>query len=173
MVVERRALQGKGFLDAAIATILTATHDSSRKVYHGQWQTFKSHEWDQNPICASVKHVLDLLQSKSEALAVNTMKGYMTAISRRQATVHGNLLSLDPSSRRWLKGFEHTKGIPHMIMPTWCLELVLATLGRKPFEPLKYLTWKIAFLLAMTWGNRATEFHAPCCKLLGSPYSQD
>ena len=30
---ERRALQGKGFSDATIATIFTATHDSSRKVY--------------------------------------------------------------------------------------------------------------------------------------------
>ena len=28
-------LQGKGFMNAAIATILTAIHDSSCKVYHG------------------------------------------------------------------------------------------------------------------------------------------
>ena len=42
-----------------------------------------------------------------------------------------------------------------MITPNWCLELVLASLGQEPFEPitacrLKYLTWKTAFLLAMT-----------------------
>ena len=104
-----------------------------------------------------MKHVLDFLQSKSEALAVNTMKGYVTAISHRHAIVHGNPLSLDPSIRRWLKGFKHTKGIPCMITPTWYLELVLATLGWEPFEPitchLKYLTWKTVFLLAMTSGH--------------------
>ena len=61
--------------------------------------------------------------------------------------VRCNPLSLDPSIKGWLKGLEHTKSIPRIITPTWCLELVLATLGREPFEPvmmcrLKYLTWK-------------------------------
>ena len=165
--------QGKCFLDAAIATILTATHDSSRKVYHGQWQSFASccRERDQNPVCTSVKHVLDFLQSKSKVLAVNTMKGYVTGISRRHAVVHGNPLSLDPSIKGWLKGLKNTKGIPHMIAPTWCLELVLATLGQEPFKPittccLKYPTWKTTFLLAMTSGHRVLELHALCCKPL-------
>ena len=79
MEAERRAPQGKGFLNTAVATILAATRDSSPKVYHSRWQSFASwcHERDQNPVCASVKHVLDFLQSKYEALAVNTMKGYL------------------------------------------------------------------------------------------------
>jgi len=116
-----------------------------------------------------VKHVLDFLQLKSETLSVNTMKGYVTAISRRHSMVQGQPLGLDPSIRRWIKGFEHTKGIPRMILPTWCLELVLATLSEPPFEPirtcrLKYLTWKTVFLLAITSGRRASEMHALCCK---------
>ena len=35
-------LQGKGFSDLAIVTILAATYDSSRKVYNRPWQSFAS-----------------------------------------------------------------------------------------------------------------------------------
>ena len=89
----------------------------------------------------------------------------MTAILRRHILVQDTPLSLDPSIKRWIKGLEHTKGMPHMITPAWCLELVLAALIRAPFEPietcrLKYVTWKTAFLLAITSGCRASEMHA-------------
>ena len=55
-------------------------------------------------------------------------------------------------------------------MPTWCLELVLASLTKAPFEPietcrLKYLAWKTVFLLAITSGHRASELHALCCRI--------
>ena len=53
-----------------------------------------------------------------------------------------------------------------MITPAWCLELVLAALIKAPFEsivtcPLKYLTWKTAFLLPVTSTRRASEMHMP------------
>ena len=41
--------------------------------------------------------------------------------------VHGNPLSIDPMLKRWIKCLEHSKDIPHMITPSWCLELVLRT----------------------------------------------
>ena len=124
----------------------------------------------------SVKHVLDFLQLKSQVLAVNTMKGYVTAISHRHILVQSTLLSLDTLIRRWIKGLEHTKGIPCMIMPAWCLELVLAALTQAPFEPigtchLKYPTWKTAFLLTISSGRRASEMHALCCKPLYIQFS--
>ena len=65
-----------------------------------------------------MKHVLDFLQLKSETLSVNTLKGYVTAISRKHVKVQGKPLSLDPFIRRWIKGLKHTKGIPRMILPT-------------------------------------------------------
>ena len=102
-------------------------------------------------------------------LLVNTLKGYVTAISPRHATFKGASLSLNPSIRSWIKGLEHTKGMPHMILPTWYLELVLAALNEAPFIPigtcrLKYLIGKTVFLLAITSGCRAFEMHALCCK---------
>ena len=66
--------------------------------------------------------------------------------------VQGIALSLDPSIQRWIKGLKDLKGIPHMIMPSWCLELVLAALTKVLFGPirtchLKYLTWKNSLLV--------------------------
>ena len=43
-------------------------------------------------------------------------------------------LNLEPSMQRWIKGLKHTKGIPHMILPSWCLELVQETLTKALFE---------------------------------------
>ena len=86
---EWRALQNKVFSDAANRTILAATHDTTREVYNGRWESFISWcgERGQNPICTSPKQILDFLQLKSEVLAMNTIKGYVTAISCRHALV--------------------------------------------------------------------------------------
>ena len=171
MEAEWHALQDEDFSEASIRTILAATRDTSHKVYNGGYKSFANwcSERGQNPVSTSVKHILDFLQLKSKTLAVKTLKGYVTAISRRQSIVRGATLSLDPSIRRWIKDLEHTKGIPHMIMPTWCLELVLVALTKALFEPirtchLKYLTWKTVFLLAITSGRRASELHTLCCR---------
>ena len=56
-----------------------------------------------------------------------------------------------------------------MIIPMWCLELVLAAFTKAQFEsivtcPLKYLTWKSAFLLAVTSACRVSEMHVLRCK---------
>ena len=79
--------------------------------------------------------------------------------------VHGSLLSMDATLKRWVKGLKHSKGIPRMITPVWCLELVLAAFTKASFDPiatclLKYLTWKTVFLLAIAYACRVCEMHA-------------
>ena len=49
-----------------------------------------------------------------------------------------------------------------LIMPTWCLELVLAALTKAPFDPIE--TWKTVFLLVITSVCRASELHALCIR---------
>ena len=61
-------------------------------------------ERGENPVSTPSKHVLDFFQLKAETLSVNTLKGYVTAISHRHATVRGEPPSMDPSIRRWIKG---------------------------------------------------------------------
>ena len=50
------------------------------QVYKGRWESFVSwcDERGENPIRASMKHVLDFLQAKSETRTVNTIKRYVT-----------------------------------------------------------------------------------------------
>ena len=97
MKAEWRSLQDRGFSEAAIKTILAATRDTTGAVYKGRWESFVSwcSERGENPIHMSLKHILNFLQAKSEALAVNTIKGYLTTISRRHAMVHSSPFSTD------------------------------------------------------------------------------
>ena len=95
---ERQNLQDKVFSEATIRTILAATRYTSQKGYNSRWEGFTS--WcskrGQNPISSSVKHILDFLQLKSETLTVNSLMGYVTAISRSHAMVQGEPFSLAP-----------------------------------------------------------------------------
>ena len=95
---ERHALHNKGFSDDAIRTILAATHKTSRKVYNVRLESFASwcSERGQNPVCASLKHIVDFLQLKSAILALNTFKGYVTAILSGHAFVQGSTLEPGP-----------------------------------------------------------------------------
>ena len=89
MEAEQCTLQDEGSFEASIKTILAATHDPSRKVFNSRWEGFTS--WcshrGRNPVSTPVKHVLDFLQLKAEMLSVNTLKGYVTAISCRHGMV--------------------------------------------------------------------------------------
>ena len=106
MEAERRTLHGKGISEPAIRTILSTTRDTTRSVYKGRRESFVS--WcSENPIRTSLKHILDFLQTKSERLAVNTSKGYVTAISCRHAVIRGLPISMDPMLKRWIKGPFH------------------------------------------------------------------
>ena len=82
METEQCALQDKNLSGVAIRTILAANHGTSRKVYNSRWEGLASWygESRHNPVSTYVKHVLDLLQLKSDTLAVNSWKGYVTAI---------------------------------------------------------------------------------------------
>ena len=99
-----RSFQGQGFSEVTIKTILSATRDTSRVVYKGRWESFISlcGERGQNPIRVSLIQVLDFLQGKAETLAVNMIKGYVTAISCRHAIVRGTPLSMNLMLQRWI-----------------------------------------------------------------------
>ena len=101
MEAEWHTLQVEGFSEATIRTTLAAIRDSSRKVYKSRWESFTSWcgERGENLISSPLKHVLDFLQLKAETLSVNTLNGYVTAISRRHATVQVMPLGMDPSIR--------------------------------------------------------------------------
>jgi hypothetical protein len=109
--------------------------------------------------------IIDFLTSLVESKAVNTIKGYVTAISVRHDPIDGLPVSLHQAIMLWVKGLMRFKGLPRVLVPPWNLEVVLSALKRPPFEPLnlasdKHLTWKTVFLVAITSARRAGELHA-------------
>ena len=103
---------------------------------------------------ATVSQVLDFLQEKSKSSQLNTVLGYVTAISMKHAPVQGLPLSVEGTVRKWVSGLKLSKGVEWSLLPGLSLDLVLAALKGQPFEPirlasLKHLTWKTVFLLAI------------------------
>ena len=144
---------------------------STRSVYDSRWKIYVN--WclarKRDPFSLPVTKVLDFLQEKADKLQWTSVQGYVTAISHRHSQVkfgsRSYRLSKLPSLQTWLKGLKEQKGVPRVLVPTWNLEIVLSALKRAPYHPvesidLKHLTWKAAFLVAITSARRASEIHA-------------
>ena len=70
-----------------------------------------------------------------------------------------------PHIVRLIKGIFNSRPPTTKLLPEWELPLVLDLLKRPPFEPLslaplKYLTWKSLFLVAITTFRRASDIQA-------------
>ena len=94
-------------------------------------------------------------------LACSTMAGYRTAIAKTLVYLTGIDLG-DGDLSSLLHSFELERPAHSNKVPDWDLALVLNCLLRDPFEPLdkaplKLLTWKTVFLLALAPGKRRSE----------------
>lgn len=70
-----------------------------------------------------------------------------------------------PLSKRFLKGLRNSFPTGRPLPPAWDLPLVLRVLTRRPFEPmascdLRLLSWKTAFLMAITSARHVSELAA-------------
>lgn len=119
--------------------------------------------------------VLDFLQSQAETKSIQTIRGYITAISDRHCRVKVGRkkyrISMLPSIQTWVKGLAQIKPIPRILVPSWNLEVVLSALKKPPYYPLrqislKHLTLRTVFLIALTSARRASEIHALRCDSL-------
>ena len=119
-----------------------------------------------DPVHCDVQTVLHFLQSKlDEGKAANTLKVYVAAISACHSDGPDGQLGRHPLLSRFMKGVRRLRPVRAPQVPTWDLGLVLSALGQPPFEPLdtaslKHLSWKVAFLLAVTSAKRVGELHA-------------
>jgi hypothetical protein len=119
-----------------------------------------------DPHSSSVNNIYDFLQDKlSAGIQWQTLKGYVAAISacHRGFTVHS--LGKDRRIVQFLRGAFRIRPPIKPIVPSWDLHVVLQALAGAPFEPLnsaslKYLTFKTAFLLAITSAARVSELQA-------------
>lgn len=98
-------------------------------------------------------------------LAVSTVEGYRTAVASTLRGHSGVDLGKDRELSSLLANFAREVPKRRASAPTWNLAVVLRGLLKAPFEPMhlapmKHVTLKTIFLLALASGRRRSELHA-------------
>ncbi|XP_056403647.1 LOW QUALITY PROTEIN: cyclin-dependent kinase 12 [Hyla sarda] len=94
-------------------------------------------------------------------LAISSLKSQVSV----RSILFQRLLASNSSVRTFLQGVAHE--IPPYRSPTphWYLNLVLSDLQSAPFEPiLRFLSWKVSFLVGVTSIRRVSELAALSCQ---------
>ena len=162
------AIKEQGFSEAVAARIEAPQRGSTRSVYEAKWTVFT--KWcNTNQVdfrAPSVKSVADFLMYLFEdrKLQPSTIDGYRSAIADKLGNLPFNI-SKDENLTRLLDSFHRDRPRGRRGIPSWNLSLVLHQLTKAPFEPigeapLKHLTFKTVFLLALGSGKRRSEIHA-------------
>lgn len=168
LAIERSILRKDLFSPRVIRTIQAARRPSTERIYGSTWRAFDS--WCNsrgfNPIQATVPQVLDFLQAGLDrGLAPNTIRRQVSAISSVLLCGRNQSLTHHPMVRQFLKGASNLRPPTVHRYPSWDLHRVLDALTGAPFEPLqtvslKFLTLKVAFLVAITSARRISELQA-------------
>ena len=162
------AIKEQGFSEAVAARIEAPQRGSTRSVYEAKWTIFTkwclSNQVDFRapPLKAIAYFLLYLFQDRK--LQPGTIDGYRSAIADKLGNVPINV-SKDENLIRLLDSFHRDRPKGRRGIPSWNLSLVLHQLTKAPFEPLKeaplkHLTFKTVFLLALGSGKRRSEIHA-------------
>ena len=157
-----------GFSASVEERVKAPQRESSRAVYTSRWSLFRSWckenkvDLAEPPISKIADFLLFLFEDKG--LKPSTIAGYRTAIADGLGA-SGEKVSKSRELNRLLASFFRDRPRLGRHIPSWDLSLVLLTLTKAPFEPLrdadlKMLTLKTVFLLALASGKRRGEIHA-------------
>ncbi|XP_060538353.1 uncharacterized protein LOC132709245 [Pantherophis guttatus] len=166
LALERIRLTKSHLSSEVISIIQTARRPSTVHIYNASWKAFARccalHHVD--PTSATVPDVLQFLHSGfADGLAPSTLK--VAALATVLIGDNQQSLSHDSRIKSFLQGASHLRPPAIHRYPTWDLTLVLQDLTSAPFEPictasLRFLTLKMAFLLAITSARRVSEIAA-------------
>jgi integrase len=100
-----------------------------------------------------------------KGLSISTIEGYRTAINKVLLVTQEVDIGKDVNLSNLISNFNRSRPREVNSLPNWDLALVLKALSEKPFEPikkipLKMLTLKTVFLIALATGKRRSELHA-------------
>ncbi|XP_055053994.2 uncharacterized protein [Misgurnus anguillicaudatus] len=165
---ERLNLSATGLSPAVIETIQSARAASTRSVYDKKWNVFE--RWcalrNTVPFICSLAEVLCFLQDLlDKGRSFSTIKVYLAAISACHVGFDRNTVGQHPLISRFMRGARRLKRVVKPLIPPWDLSVVLNALSQPPFEPLddidlKFLSLKVALLLALSTAKRVSELHA-------------
>lgn len=168
MEVERGLLTAHRVPPPVVSTMQAARRPSTKRIYGATWNSFV--EWCSrsglDPLMASVLQVLSFLQAGFEAgLAPNTLRRQVAALASVLSCGSPESLSHHPFIRTFLRGATNLRPPVVHRFPTWDLNKVLTALTLSPFEPLRqvslrFLSFKVSFLVAITSARRISELAA-------------
>ena len=158
----------QGFSEAVAARIEAPQRGSTRSVYEAKWTIFTKWcvtnkvDFRAPPVNSVADFLMYLFEDRK--LQPSTIDGYRSAIADKLGNVPFNI-SKDENLNRLLDNFHRDRPKGRRGIPSWNLSLVLHQLTKAPFEPikeapLKHLTFKTVFLLALGSGKRRSEIHA-------------
>ena len=164
----RRFTRAAGFSSTVASQASLSRRPSSRKAYQLKWQVYRawchSHGHSvSRPSLSKVANFLCWLRS-SRGLSVSSIRGYRSMLS---AVFHFPLPSLSshPVVRDLLRSFCLESAERQLRPPAWDLSMVLRFLNSSTFEsfsdaPLRALTQKVLFLLALATAKRVGELQS-------------
>ena len=164
----RRFTRAAGFSSTVASQASLSRRPSSRKAYQLKWQVYcawcHSHGHSvSRPTLSKVADFLCWLRS-AKNLGVSSIRGYCSMLS---AVFRFQLPSLSSHPVLWdlLRSFCLESAERQLRPPAWDLSLVLRFLNTSPFEPLseaplRALTQKVLFLLALATAKRVGELQA-------------
>ena len=164
----RRFTRAAGFSSTVASQASLSRRPSSRKAYQLKWQVYRSwcHSHSHSVSRPSLAKVADFLcwLRSSKGLSVSSIKGYRSMLSA-VFRFHLPSLSLHPVVRDLLRSFCLNAAERQLRPPAWDLSVVLRFLNTSAFEPLsaaplRALTQKVLFLLALATAKRVGELQA-------------
>ncbi|XP_013927219.1 PREDICTED: uncharacterized protein LOC106553274 [Thamnophis sirtalis] len=168
LALEQSVLREDKYSSRVIQTIQAARRPSTERIYSSTWHSFCTCCTSKNfdLVQATVPQVLDFLQvGLDKGLAPNTIRRQVSAISSVFLCDRSRTLTQHPMVRWFIKGASNLKPPTVHRYPSWDLHKLLDALTCAPFEPLRkvslrFLTLKVAFLVAITSARRVSELQA-------------
>ena len=168
MAAINRHLSASGFSQEVRNLLSASWRAGTQKDYSGKFKQFSS--WCRgkqiDTYSASLTDCAEFLSSLfHKGLQYRTIAGYRSMLSSVLPPVNNIPVGQHPHIVRLIKGIFNSRPPTTKLLPEWELPLVLDLLKRPPFEPLslaplKYLTWKSLFLVAITTFRRASDIQA-------------
>ena len=160
-----RQFETKGFSAETRKLLAASWRAGTKKDYSGKFKKFRSWcaEREIDPYSISLTQVAEFLTCLfNQDLKYRTIAGYRSMLSSLVAPVDGKPVGQHPYIIRLLKGVFNSRPPTSRLLPEWDLPLVLQVLEECPFEPLakaplKLVTWKTVFLVAITTFRRCSD----------------
>ena len=163
-----KRLAAEGFSEKARTLLTSSWRKGTQKDYRSKFRLFCNwcSEQQIDPFTASLKDCVNFLTYKfHQGAAYRTIAGYRSMMSSVLPHVDKFPVGQHPYVIRLLKGVYNERPPVKKLVPEWDLPLVLGTLKKAPFEPLreaslKHLTWKTCFLIAITSFRRCSDLQS-------------